>query len=297
MLYFQKLNFWLVVILCGFGLIISSPIMARENAAIASQSSQSEAQSHRRMLKLADGESLSAFGVEIHAQTPTVAVLSLSTEMVTIAVVSGQLAIGATRARAGEALVTPIDGSQTHLFGYDAERLAASLPPAWAQEMTAPLQQLALRQKRLKFWGLIEPVRINATSPSAPNVEIVRQSYLGNETIIGLRRAAHGQPQALAGLTVKKFAESLAAGDATSVAHLLDPKPFTDSGADEASWQAARLGFAQNLVKDAVLRHAMAALPDANATSGNSFEAGGAYRIQLVMRDRAMFVSAVEPIQ
>lgn len=255
-----------------------------------------ELSSARQLLRLASGETAEIGGLSYSAQTSTIALVSTSSELVTIAVISGQLAQGTAVASGGQALVTPIEGHDTQRFGFDAARLAASLPPQWQGDAAEPLRQLAARQKRSKFWGLIEPAGVNASAPTGPQMETVRQSYLGNNTIIALRRAAQGQPKALAGLTVKRFAEALAAGDAATVADLIDPKPFTDTGTDPAAWQAARLAFAQRLTGDAALKAAMAAPAQAATDKSGGFDAGGAFRIQLVTRDRAMFVTAVEPL-
>lgn len=259
-------------------------------------SAEEAASAGRQLIKLADGENTTLFGGGYRARGTTMALVSLSSELVTVAIVSGELGQGKLVARAGQALVTPIDGTATRLFGYDAARLAATIPPQWAGDAAAPLAQLAAAQKRAKFWGLVEPAGINAAAPTSPQVEAVRQSYLGNATVVALRQAAQGNPQTLAGLTATRFAEALAAGNAAAVADLIDPKPFTDTGADAGAWQAARLSFAQKLTGDATLKAAMAAVPAAAAAAPGAFDVAGAFRIQLVARDRAMFVATVEPL-
>lgn len=257
---------------------------------------QNEPNSERRLLTLADGEKATVFGAGYQARRATLALVSLSSEFVTVAVLSGELVQGKTTARSGQALVTPIDGKAPRRFGFDAARLAATIPPQWAADTTAPLAQLAASQKRAKFWGLVEPAGVNTAAPVSPQIEAVRQSYLGNATVVALRQAAQGKPQTLAGLTATRFAEALAAGDAHAVADLIDPKPFTDTGAEAGAWQAARLAFAQKLTGDESLKAAMAAPPSAATGMPEAFDAGGAFRIQLVARDRAMFVAAVEPL-
>lgn len=243
----------------------------------------------RQLMKLASGQQITVFGEAYRAEVPTIAVASRSSELITIAVIDGRVSAEGVTASAGQTLVTPIDRAKNaksvRQFGFDAARLAATLPPEWVGDAAAPLKQMAAQQKRKRFWGLIETAGLNASAPSAPGTEAVRQSYLGNETITSLRRSAQGNPQTLAGLTVKCFAEAVAAGDAQTVADLIDPKPFTDTGASAETWQTARLAFAQGLIADPALKAAMAMPPGAP----------GAYTIQLVARDRAMFVSAVEP--
>jgi hypothetical protein len=254
-----------------------------------------ELSSGRQLLKLQSGEAAEISGLSYASSTPAIAVVSTSSELVTIAVIAGQLAQGSTVAKAGQALVTPIEGSTTQRFGFDAARLAATLPAEWQSDVSAPLDRLAADQQRAKFWGLTEPAGINASAPMGPQVEAVRQSYLGNDTIMSLRRAAQGRPEVLAELTARRFAEALAAGNAAAVAALLDPKPFTDTGAAATAWQATRLAFAQHLTGDETLKQAMTTAPVAVAGASDVFLADGAFRIQLVTRDRAMFVTAVEP--
>jgi hypothetical protein len=250
----------------------------------------------RQLIELPDGQDATVFGTTYKASGPTVAIAVTSSELITIAVVIGALAQNKAVAREGEALVSRIDGGTPQRFGFDAARLAATLPPDWTRVATEPLREIAARQKRARFWGRIEPVNLNASAPVPPQVEAVRQTYLGNDTIVALRRAAGGKPQVLAGLTVKRFAEALAAGKAGVVADLIDPKPFTDTGAEALAWRAARLTFARRLTGDAALVQAMATPPVGEAADATSFDVAGAYRIHLTLRDRAMFVTAVEPL-
>lgn len=256
----------------------------------------------RALLSLGAGEEVVMFGTTYRAAEPTRAVVVQSSELVTAAVLEGRLAEGATEARGGEALVTPIDGARTRRYGFDAGRLAASLPLQWAEEAEAPLAALAERQRRRAFWGLIEPIGVNAAAPVTPEAEAFRHAYLGNPTILGLRRAAAGDRNALASLTVQRFAEAVVAGDAAVMADLIDPVPFTQASADPAIWRPARAAFAARLAADGGLASAFAASTAAIPASASpddpvSFDLGGAFRIGLVMRDRAMFVAEVEPIQ
>ena len=249
----------------------------------------------RELVTIAPGGSAQVMGLTYSSAEGATAIVVLSSELQTAAVVSGTLEIDNSRARAGSALLTPIDGGKTRVFGFDAARLAATLPPAWSQAAAEPLHLLAAGQRRRKFWGLIEPVGVNAVAPAAPQAEAIRSTYLGNATILALRREARGDRGKLAGLTARRFAEAVAAGDARAIADLIDPKPFTDASNDPAVWQPARDAFARRLAGDKALKSAMAAPLAASAGATDSFDAGGAFRIALVVRDRAMFVAAVEP--
>lgn len=247
----------------------------------------------RQFIKLAAGESATLYGTNYNATAPSIAIVALSSELVTVAVIDGAIADGKQVAMAGQALVSPIDGTGSRRFGFDARRLAATLPPAWAGDAAAPLDRIAARQKRARFWGLLEPVNLNASAPGAVPIEAVRQSYLANAVIAGLRRGAKGNPQALARLTATTFADAVARRDTDTVAALLDPKPFTDSNATAADWQAARTLFATRLTRDAALVAALGTSPAAVASDQTAFDVGG-YRIKVVPRDRAMFVQSVE---
>jgi hypothetical protein len=250
----------------------------------------------RQLITVEPGGSTTVAGLKLDAAETSIALVSLSSEFAAVAVISGRIASGKQAARAGEALVAPLDGGRIRRFGFDARRLAATMPAEWAATTAAPLQAIARRQQRQRFWGRIEPVSINAGAPAAPELEGVRQSYLANPTVAGLRRAAAKDPVKLASLTATRFAAALAAGDAATLADLIDPKPFTDTGADTAAWQAARAAFAGKLAADAALQGAMASAPTPVADDQTAFDAGG-YRIRVTPRDRAMFVTAVEAVR
>lgn len=250
---------------------------------------------HSELVTIAAGEEREVFGITFRADEPATAIIALSSELVTAAVLSGALTQGEMRAQAGEALVTPIDGQRTRRYGFDAQRLSASLPPQWQGAAEAPLADIADSQRRRAFWGMIEPVGVNAMAPVAPEAEAFRSAYLGNATILSLRRAAGGNRAQLASMTVQRFADALKAGDAATVADLIDPAPFSAASADPAVWLPARQSVAGRLAADSVLVQALARGTSANA-EGTSFEAGGAFRIALVERDRALFVAAVEPL-
>lgn len=260
---------------------------------IAGSASAQDAIGQRRLVTVAAGETITLAGEVYRASTPLVAVTSLSSDLATLAVLDGTVAGDRRRGRAGDALVTVLDSGKTMRFGFDAQRLAATLPAAWIGQAGPLLDRIAARQRRQRFWGRIEPAALNASAPSTPQVETVRAGYLANETVAGLRRAGKGNPQALAAATATRFAQALAAGDAETAGALLDPKPFTDSGAEPATWQAARLSFARRLTGDPQLAAVFAAAPEPVAGDQTAF-AVGPYLLRIVPRDRAMFVAAVE---
>lgn len=249
----------------------------------------------RRLVKLAAGEEVDAWGVVVKASAPSVLLLSLSSEFSTVAVLDGAVTQGDIAGQPGDALVTALDGGKTRQLQFDARRLVATLQPDWLAEVKAPLGAVAAKQAKQRFWGLVQPVNLNANAPASAQMEGVRQSYLGNPTIASLRRESAGNTQLLASLTATRFAAAVAASDTSAIADLIDPLPFTETGAEAASWQLARDSFAQQVADDGALKRAMAAAPVAVANDQTAFDAGG-YRIHVVPRDRAMFVSAVEAL-
>ena len=256
------------------------------------------AQPARQMLDLAAGESVAVGGVVLQARQDSRAVAVTSSELVSVAVISGDLVAGGAAAGPGQALVTPIDGTRTRRYGFDARRLAASLPPIWQERLEAPLAELAHRQRSRAFWGLVEPVGVNAVAPVAPAAESFRAAYLTNPTVLELRRAAAGDRDRLASLTLERFVTALRGREEEALAALIDPVPFMQASEQPQVWQAARTAFARQLASDALLVQALSAGgPEPAAASGDPvFEIGGAFRIALVQRDRAFFIAAVEPV-
>lgn len=250
----------------------------------------------RQLVELDAGADLQLHSVQYHTKERTVALASTSSEFISVAVIEGTLTQDHKTARAGEVLVTPIDGGQTRRFVFDAARLTATLAPAMLAKVEGLLGDIARRQERKRFWGLLEPVNLNAAAPVSADLEAVRQTYLGTSTVIDLRSRASGDPVRLAQLTAERFVAAAAQGDARAVADLIDPQPFTATNADPASWQAARLAFAGKVAADPALKTAFANPPVAVPEDQTAFDAG-AYRLHLVPRDRAMFVSSVEKVR
>lgn len=231
----------------------------------------------------------------------------LSSEFVSVAVLQGKLdaATGTTTqtAEPGQVLVSPIEGRETERFFFDAAVLARSLPPELGAETLPLLTQIAAQQKRQRFFGLIEPVGINASAPAPGPVEAMRLTYLSDPAIIDIRQRAGGDIKKRGRMTAERFASALVAGDAETLASLIDPKPFTDVTLDAARWRSARLSFAQKLTANAPLIAALSqtrvsdapnAAPDAKSFLLER-EGAPAFRITIVDRDRASFVATLEP--
>jgi hypothetical protein len=139
---------------------------------------QTPQQSAKRQVTMADGERQTFFGISYVAHGPTKAIAVLSSEFATVAVVEGALSVDNVSANAGQALVTPIEGRKTERLAFDAARLSATLRPEWVATAGPALEALAKSQRGKRFWGMLEPTGVNATSPTPAAIENVRQSYL-----------------------------------------------------------------------------------------------------------------------
>ncbi|MEI9905017.1 MAG: hypothetical protein WDN06_14430 [Asticcacaulis sp.] len=158
---------------------------------------------------------------------------------------------GHTGARAGEILVLPIEGRRPERFLFDAEKFRQTLSPMDLAEAAPRLQPSSPGNSRQRFFGLIEPVGLNAQAPAPAPVEAMRRGYLSPDVIVDLRHQAGGDLGKLNSLTARRFVDAAAAGDSATVGALLDPKPFTDASGDAAVWQGARSDFAGRLIRPA----------------------------------------------
>jgi len=253
------------------------------------------------LLHFKAGETVSIHGQAFEARRDGVAYVSLSSEYISVAVLSGRLKSGHVAAGAGDILITPIEGARAERFMFDAARLGQTLSPDLLAEASPLLQPIAARQKRQRFLGLIEPVGLNAETPAPPAIEGLRRSYLSPDIVISLRRQAHGDAATLNRLTAERFVQAVAAQDTASVAALLDPKPFTDISADTDAWQDARTRFAAQLVAQDGLAGTLGKVnltPDPNEPDAWIIDNGtwSLYRLRIVDRDRAAYVAALEAL-
>lgn len=226
----------------------------------------------------------------------------LSSEFASLAVLAGDVRTGSQTARAGEVLVTPIESGRTERFLFDAAKLARTLSPDMAEAALPLLDPIIARQKRQRFWGRLETVGVNVRAPAPGPAEDIRRAYLSDPVVVELRRTGGGNLAKLTQATALRFVGALAAGDATTVAALIDPKPFTDGNLDSNEWRSARQGFANRLAGDQQL---VSALGGAATTPGpvaaiwlvGPEGAAPTHRLTLTTRDRAVFVSSLEAVQ
>jgi hypothetical protein len=277
-------------------------INASDGAAIAADAIEAALARDSVEVSLAAGDQLRIADLRLAADGPSRAMISLSSEFLTIAVTSGRISVdGGRAARAGQALVVALDSRRVERLAFDAERLQSTLTPGAGPLVRGELEQLARRQRRGAFWGAYEPLQVNARVPGPIASEAVRASYLSEPVVLGQRRAAAGQ----AGDEVRlqhittAFLAAYSTGDAAGLAALLDPAPFlAESGV--RSLTDRRREAAASLLADPALRAALAgATIGTAAADGRSavLQAGAArWRLNLVARDRALFISSLEPI-
>ena len=249
-----------------------------------------------RLLTLAPGEQAVRHGITYRAAEATRALVSLSSEFVSVAVVEGRLSSGRSVARAGQVLVTPIERANTQVFRFDASALDRTLAPDERTAVGSQLAQTAGRQRRLRWLGLLEPVGINASAPAPVPVEAMRRTYLSDQAVVDIRARAGGDIARRRVLTAEAFALALGSGDGATLAALIDPKPFTNVTLDPEAWRAARRAFADRIVGDAALVRAAQESRVVADASGYRLEGTTPLHLTLVDRDRASFVAALEPV-
>ncbi len=227
---------------------------------------------------------------------------ALSSEFASVSVLAGDIRTGNQTAHAGEVLVTPIESGLTERFLFDAAKLARTLSPDMAEAALPLLEPIIARQKRQRFWGRLETVGVNVQAPAPVPAEDIRRAYLSDPVVVELRRFGGGNLAKLTQATALRFVGALAAGDATIIAALIDPKPFTDGNLDSNAWRSARQNFANRLAADQRL---VSALGGATTVPGpvaaiwlvGPEGAAPTHRLTLTARDRAVFVSSLEAVQ
>jgi hypothetical protein len=244
------------------------------------------------LLRLPAAGSAILLGASVHSGGGGTAYVAASTEFLTFADVAGDLSVRGLRLRPGQAAVIVLRTGHVRRMEFDAARLAASAPPALAEDFQVRLAPVAQDQARRRFWGLLTPTGVNARAPGSPAIETVRQTYLLNPALLDIRARAGSDTAALRRLTAERFVAAIAAGDAATAAALMDPQPFLAAG---SAWREVRGEFAGGMAgSDLSARLAGAQLrPDRDGYVASG--PGGDFSLALVMRDGVAFVSRLEP--
>jgi len=269
---------------------------AADAATIAPEAIGATLSGDNLVVSLEAGERLAIADQMLAAEVSSRALVTLSSEFLSIAVTAGRMRFeSGPSAGAGRVLLLALDGNRPQSLAFDAARLAATLSPGARPLIGADLDRLARVQRKARFWGSYTPLRVNARAQSDAATETVRTAYLSDPAILAQRRVAlPARPRH----AITAFLDAFRAGDAVKVAALLDPAPFLDrSGMDGIG--AGRLRAATTILGDERLRTALLAAGEpAWADDGSATLDGpaGRWRIMLAARDRAFFVTRVEPV-
>jgi hypothetical protein len=194
------------------------------------------------MAKLDAGAEFSAFDFRAKAQQPTRVHISASSEFLILAVLSGQLSLNGKVAKAGEALVGSLASGAIVQAPYDVNRLAGTVSPAIAIEVSDTLRPVMVARRKAAFFDKYPATGVNAAAPGSPLTEPARRQMLLEPTIVALRRTADNDGTRLKNGVAARFAAALDDNDASTAAILLDPAPFLGAGRD---WSTTRSAFAQ----------------------------------------------------
>jgi hypothetical protein len=291
-------GFWSGIFLSGLILVSVAPIGVR-----ADGNADTLLEQRALKLQIAPRETRSMLGHSYTAIRPSIVQLTITSEHILAAILAGSVRVDQDRpANAGTVILLSLDGQKPQRFLFDAARYRQSVSLEGDAEADAALGRLERRQSRARFFGLIEPVGANAAAPISPQAEAMRQDYLGEATILELRRLAKGNRAQLRRITAERFASSIALGDTSAVASLIDPAPFAQASLDPAIWKQARMQFATQLTNDTAFRVRFKSSLDSTGvqmnTSQGDAEVGAPgptrFVIRLVDRDRAAFISSLE---
>lgn len=294
----------IIVALAGTAPASSATLVrAGDGAAVAAEQVDANLAQDSLVVALAAGESLAVVDQQLRADGDSRAMISLSSEFLTIAVTHGRMRLeGGPTAGPGGVLLLALDGDRVQRLAFNAARLSATLSPGARPLIGEDLEGVIALQRRGAFWGSYEPLRVNARAPGAPGAEALRATYLSEPAIVRQRRAAAGMVTVAdrGRIAANAFLAAYRADDAAALAALLDPAPFLDQGG-AAGVDEGRLRAAAALLADVRLQPVLAAAPAVSMAPDGSaalFDGPqGRWRLALVARDRAMFISGMEPGQ
>ncbi len=248
---------------------------------------------------LAEGDRLGVFGTDLTARADSKVFLALSSEYFTAACLGGAIESGSASAEPGQTFIVHIDRRSLETFYFDVERFLATTYLALDPEIRSTLEGVATSHARLKFWGLLRPVGLNARAPVSPAIEQIRRSYLLTPTVVRLRREAAGESAKLARLVAERFVGGLVEKDLEPIESLLSPRLFQSETQpyNRETWQRLRSRIAQTLV-DGGLPEDLAEAEIEATGDGSGFRVIArerTYRLNLMKIDGMFFVEALEP--
>lgn len=242
-----------------------------------------------------DGGALAFAGRMVDARGLT-ALAGQSSDLAYIAVVDGAAEIDGVRARPGFVLLIPPYGEDVTAARFDAGRLADALGDAPAAEnasFSSALAKVARRQRRGLFFGRYARTSFNLQAVGGADRERARRSTTAEPAVAALRFSGESDPEALERDVAARFVDALSAGDADTVAALLDPSPFGGPDLRGGATGARRLA-AERLLGARDWPVVLGSARIAPAASGWTVTgAGGAFHLAMRGVDDFVYVAAI----
>jgi len=156
-------------------------------------------------------------------------VFGQSSDTAYILVASGHAGANGNQAKAGEVLVLMPYGGDALVQRFAARQFLQS----WSEQAVNAhpdiyerFQKASKKQKWGLFFGRLEPTSFNVVAPGSNSQELARRSVVGSDAVQKIRFSGVADPEAIEREVVVEFVKALAAGDAATVASLMDPTPF-----------------------------------------------------------------------
>jgi hypothetical protein len=232
------------------------------------------------------GEHIHPLGLAIEAKNIATLYLSLSSQFLSVACLKGEVSHSQFKARSGEVIVHDYSTKNTDLYAFDIERFLGSTSLVIDRSLRQSLRNTARSQRYKKFFGLLEPVYINAQAPVSPMVEASARDMLLHETIVSLRQQTEGDQRRLSYETAFRFAEALHRRDTDILSALLHPLPFSLSEDKNAEWLSTRHAFATKLAESSLPYK----IRDARLREGTDID-----EYVLLLKNGNQFIITLEP--
>lgn len=219
-------------------------------------------------------------------------IVGYSNELAYVVTLDGSSAIDGDVASPGHMLIIRPYGAPVSVEPFDAIRLSGKWSDA--ARLAAPQAYAALGRIRegqeLGVWfGRLGQTSFNVAASGSARHEKSTRTLMGHEAVRDIRFSGASDPMAVEQLVATTFLDGLKAGDAQTVAALLDPTPFGGRGLGGGG-DEARLMAAASLI--ASRNWTQVAGTGAPQLTGGAWRAGEA-AVQLRTIDDFVFVSRI----
>lgn len=219
-------------------------------------------------------------------------IVGYSNELAYVVTLDGSAAIDGDAASPGHMLIIRPYGAPVSVEPFDAIRLSGKWSDAARQ--AAPQAYAALGRIRegqeLGVWfGRLGQTSFNIAASGSARHEKSTRTLMGHEAVRDIRFSGASDPMAVEKLVATTFLDGLKAGDAQTVAALMDPTPFGGRGLGGGG-DEARLMVASSLI--ASCNWSAIAGTSAPQLTDGAWRAGQA-AIQLRTIDDFVFVSRI----